>query len=483
LHTVVVGLNYRTAPVEIREKFAIPDGQLAEALKRLKATKSILECVIVATCNRTEIYAVVDRLHICGHDIRCFMEEWFEIPRREFARYLYIYEDRDCLKHLMRVASGLDSMVIGETQILGQVRDAFFEAQRLGTTSTIFNHLFQQTITFAKRAHTETSISESAVSVSYAAVELGKRIFGSFEGKTVMIVGAGKMGELTGKHLLSYGVGKIIVANRTLQRAAQLSDKFAAEPCLLEDIPSRILETDVLISSTGAQGWLLTKEQLAAVLPKRSDRPLFMIDISVPRNLDPAIGELPNVHLYDIDDLEGIVEENLEHRRREAGKIESMIEQEIAAHEYWFRTMHVGPVIRALQDKARSIHEDTLASLYNKLPDLDGHARKVIDKLTRSIVTRLLQDPIARIKEMAAGSNGDEMVEAFVRFFALDSALPLPYGPYGQAERSDPEPKSQAEEPGSKQPEQPERREKRHQPEAVETEQASHRLEELVAGS
>lgn len=480
LHTIVVGLNYRTAPVEIREKFAIADEQLAEALRRLKTTKSILECVIVATCNRTEIYAVVDRLNICGHDIRCFMEEWFEIPRREFAKYLYIYEDRECLKHLMRVASGLDSMVIGETQILGQVRDAFFEAQRLGTTSTIFNHLFQQTITFAKRAHTQTSISESAVSVSYAAVELGKQIFGSFQGKTVMIVGAGKMGELTGKHLMSYGVERIIVANRTMERAAQLADRFGAEACLLADIPSRIPETDVLISSTGAQDWLLTKEQLATVMPKREDRPLFMIDISVPRNLDPAIGELPNVYLYDIDDLEGIVEENLEHRRQEAEKIEAMIEQEISAHEYWFKTLHVGPVIRALQDKARTIHEDTLTSLYNKLPDLDGHARKVIDKLTRSIVTQLLQDPIARIKEMAADSNGDEMVDAFVKIFALESALP--YGPVKvveQSKRNDDEGKVLAKELKA-QDERSGHQEQQAQRDAL---QESYPMKELVAGS
>lgn len=423
LHTIVVGLNYRTAPVEIREKFAVTEEQLAEALKQLKQSKNIQECVIVATCNRTEIYAVVNRLHICAHDIRTFLEEWFKIPGKEFAKYLYIYEDRDAVKHLLRVTCGLDSMVIGETQILGQVREAFFAAQRLGMTSKIFNHLFQQALAFAKRAHTQTAIGEQAVSISYAAVELGKKVMGSFTDKTVMILGAGKMGELTGKHLAAAGAKKIIVANRTLERAQELAAKFSAETCLMEEITERIAETDILICSTGAQEWVLTKEQLSGVMPLREERPLFMIDISVPRNLDPAIAELTNVHLYDIDDLEGIVEDNLEQRRREAEKIEAMIEREISEHEYWFKTLHVGPVIRALQDKSRSIHDETLQSLYNKLPELNDRQRKVIHKLTRSIVNQMLQDPITRLKELAAEEEGEEAVEIFTRIFALEDQL------------------------------------------------------------
>jgi len=423
LHTVVVGLNYRTAPVEIRERFAVSETELAEALRRLKETRSVKECVIVATCNRTEIYAVVDRLSLCGYEIRAFLEEWFGIPPREFVKYLYIYEDRDAVKHLLRVASGLDSMVIGETQILGQVRHAFFAARELGMTSRIFNHLFQQTLAFAKRAHTQTAIGESAVSVSYAAVELGKKIFGSFRDKTVMLVGAGKMGELTGKHLLANGAKRIIVANRSRDRAAELAEKYGAEICPLDDIPDRLIETDVLISSTGAGKWLLTKRQLESVVPLRMGRPLFMIDISVPRNLEPSIRELDNVYVYDIDDLEGIVEDNMEQRRKEAEKIERMIEEEVSAHEHWFRTLHVGPVLRALQEKSSGIHRATLESLFNKLPELDEHQRKVIHKLTKSIVNQLLQDPINRIKEMAAERDGEDMVAIFARIFSLEDKL------------------------------------------------------------
>ena len=289
-------------------------------------------------------------------------------------------------------------------------------------TGTIFNHLFQQAITFAKRVHTETAINENAVSISYAAVELGKKIFGTFKGKTVMIVGAGKMGALTAKHLVAGGADKIIVANRTLERAAQLASQFQAETCLLSELTDKIPETDVLITSTNAQEWLLTREQLA-LLPRKEQRPLFMIDISVPRNLDPDIKQLPNIYLYDIDDLEGIVEENLDHRRKEAAAIETMIEEEVGAHEYWFKTLSVGPIIRALQNKSAKIHEDTLESLFNKLPELDDRQRKVIHKLTRSIISQMIQAPIASVKEMAAEENSSELLSAFAKIFAIEDDI------------------------------------------------------------
>src|SRR5690606_26918040 len=218
MHIVVVGLNYRTAPVEVRERFALAEEQLTDALTTLNATMSIMECVIVATCNRTEIYAVVERPQICGHDVRWFMEKWFGLPREQFTNYLYMYEDRAAIEHLFKVTSGLDSMIIGETQILGQVRSAFFEAQRLQTTGTIFNMLFKQAVTVAKRAHSETKIGELAVSVSYAAVELGKHIFGSFNQKSVVVFGAGETGELTAKHLHSNGASRIQVVTVHLRR-------------------------------------------------------------------------------------------------------------------------------------------------------------------------------------------------------------------------------------------------------------------------
>lgn len=423
MHILVVGLNYRTAPVEVRERFAFADTDMPQALEELKRTKSVLEGVIIATCNRTEIYVVVDRLNMCGYFIRGFMEKWFGIPRQEFTKHLYIYEDEQAIRHLFRVACGLDSMVLGETQILGQVRNAFLLAQQEKATGKWFNMLFKQAVTLSKRAHSETTIGESAVSVSYAAVELGKRVFGSFEGKRVMILGAGKMSELTAKHLSGAGAAELLVANRTFAKAQELASKFDGAPCSMQEAMQRLSEVDILISSTGAEGYVVTSAQVAAGMKHRPERPLFMIDIAVPRDIEPAIAELDNVFLYDIDDLEGIVESNMEMRRGEAIKIEHMIEHEISVFGNWLHTLGIKPVIQALQSKSSSIHEATLESLFNKLPELDERQRKVVRRLTKSIINQMLHDPINRIKEMAAEENGPEALAWFTQIFALEEQM------------------------------------------------------------
>lgn len=425
MHIVVVGLNYRTAPVEVRERFAFADKDMPQALQELKRTKSVLEGVIIATCNRTEIYVVVDRLHMCGYFIRSFMEKWFGIPREEFTKHLYMYEDEQAIRHLFRVACGLDSMVLGETQILGQVRSAFLLSQKEKGTGKWFNMLFKQAVTLSKRAHSETSIGESAVSISYAAVELGKRIFGSFTGKRVLILGAGKMSELTAKHLSGAGAEEVIVANRTFGRAQELAAKFNGTPCSMQEAMNRLTEVDILISSTGAEGYVITQSQVAKSMQQRPDRPLFMIDIAVPRDIDPSIGELDHVFLYDIDDLEGIVESNLEMRRGEAVKIEEMIEAEIEAFGNWLQTLGVKPVIRALQEKSSAIHETTLESMFNKLPELDERQRKVIRRLTKSIVNQMMHDPINRIKELAGEEKGAEALDWFTQIFALEEHIKM----------------------------------------------------------
>lgn len=423
MHIVVVGLNYRTAPVEVRERFTFADKDMPAALSELKRTKSVLEGVVIATCNRTEIYVVVDRLHMCGYFIRSFIEQWFGVSRQEFTQHLYMYEDDQAIRHLFRVACGLDSMVLGETQILGQVKQAFLQAQSEKATGTWFNMLFKQVITLSKRAHSETSIGESAVSVSYAAVELGKRIFGDFNGKKVLILGAGKMSELTVKHLYSSGAEQVLVANRTFARAQELAGKFNGTPCTMQEAMDQLKDVDIIISSTGAEGYVLTSSQVSQSMKKRPSRPLFMIDIAVPRDIDPSISELPNVFLYDIDDLEGIVESNMEMRRAEALKIEAMIDYEMDVFANWLQTLGVKPIIRALQEKSSSIYEDTMQSMFNKLPELDEHQRTVIRRLTKSIVNQMMHDPINRIKEMAGEKRGEQALEMFTQIFALEKQL------------------------------------------------------------
>lgn len=296
-------------------------------------------------------------------------------------------------------------------------------AQAEGVTGTWFNQLFKQAVTLGKRAHSETSIGESAVSVSYAAVELGKRIFGMFTGKRVLILGAGKMSELTVKHLYSSGAAEVIVANRTLSRAIELAEKFSGKPSTIDEALKHLDEVDIVISSTGADGFVLTADQVAAGMKRRPSRPLFMIDIAVPRDIDPAAASVPDVFLYDIDDLEGIVESNLEMRRSEAAKIEVMIAEEMEEFQVWLKTLGVRPVIRALQDKSNGIYEETMDSLFNKLPELDEHQRKVIRRLTKSIVNQMMHDPINVIKELSGGKQGSEALDYFTQIFALQEQL------------------------------------------------------------
>jgi glutamyl-tRNA reductase len=424
MHILAVGLNHRTAPVEIREKFTFASDRLPAALAILKDTKSILECVIVGTCNRTEIYAVLDRKYKSGHFVRGFLEHWFGVTRDQFDPFLYVHEDRKAIEHLFRVTCGLDSMIIGETQILGQIRDSFLLAQSEKTTGTLFNALFKQAVTLAKRAHSETSIGENPVSVSYAAVELGKRIFGSFREKNVLLIGAGKMSDLTAKHLHAGGVNRIMVVNRTVARAEEMAQRFGGKAYGMEQLHEALSDADIVISSTGSQGYVLKMEQVKAALHgRKAVRPLFMVDIAVPRDLDPAIDELSNVFLYDIDDLESIVEANLAERRAEAEKIGGMIQEEIALFEQWLKTLGVTPVIRALQEKSNRIYEETMDSMMKKLPDLDERQQKVIRKLAKSIVNQMMRDPILRVKDLAGGRHGNEALSMFTELFALEDIL------------------------------------------------------------
>jgi glutamyl-tRNA reductase len=420
MHILVVGLNHHTAPVEVRERFTISSQDLTQALLKLKHTASILECVILTTCHRTEFYVVVDRHHSCVRYISGFIEQWFHISRDQFKPYLFSWDHEQAVKHLFRVTSGLDSMMIGETQILGQVRSAFLHAQSLQTTGKFFNKLFKQAITFAKRAHSETSISETPVSISYAAIEMGKRILGSYHHKKVMIIGAGKMSELAIKHLASQGLQQLVIVNRTYERALELANQFNAVPCRMEDMMNQLVDVDLLVSSTGASEFIITAEDLQSVMPNRTNGTLLMMDIAVPRDIDPQVNKFPHVCLYDIDDLEIIVESHVEQRHKEATYIESMIVSEMIAYEQWMQTLEVRPVIQALQEKANMIHEETLNSLLQKLPELNEHQQKVIRKLTKSMMSQLLRDPILRLKELAPHSDSQEMLTLCTALFALD---------------------------------------------------------------
>lgn len=423
MHTIMVGLNYKTAPVEIREKLTFDSEGIVQAMNELKGKKSILENIIVSTCNRTEIYAVVDQLHTGRYYIKDFLSQWFGIDKEEFTPYLSIFEDEGAVDHLFHVTCGLNSMVVGETQILGQVRSSFLSAQEKGTSGTVFNHLFKQSITLAKRAHSETEIGSNAVSVSYAAVELGKKIFGDLSNKNVLILGAGKMGELAAQNLHGSGVGKVIVMNRTFEKAQSLAEKFQGEAKAIEELQCALVDADIMISSTGAKGYVITKDMMQDVERMRKGRPLFMVDIAVPRDLDPQLSDLESVFLYDIDDLEGIVEANLQERKVAAEAIELMIEGEIVEFKNWLNTLGVVPVISALRNKALAIQAETMESIERKLPNLSDRERKVLNKHTKSIINQLLRDPILQAKELAAQPNAEESLALFMKIFDIEEAV------------------------------------------------------------
>lgn len=423
MHIVVIGLNYKTAPVEIRERLTFNETELVDAIKNLNSKKSILENIILSTCNRTEIYAVVDQLHTGRYYIKEFLSEWFGMEQTEFSPFLFVYENDGAVEHLFNVTCGLNSMVLGETQILGQVRTSFMLAQQEETTGSVFNHLFKQAITLGKRGHSETDIGANAVSVSYAAVELAKKIFGSLANKHVLIFGAGKMGELAAQNLHGNGVKKVTVINRTFDKAKVLAARFNGEAKTLAELERSLVEADILISSTGAKDFVISKETMARVEKKRRGNPLFMVDIAVPRDLDPRISELENVFLYDIDDLEGIVEANLQERQKAAAKIRLMIEKEIVDFNHWLGMLGVIPVISALREKALAIQSETMVSLERKLPNLSDRDIKVLNKHTKSIINQLLKDPILQAKELAARPDADQAMEFFMKIFNIEELV------------------------------------------------------------
>ncbi|GAA0442305.1 glutamyl-tRNA reductase [Lentibacillus halophilus] len=423
MHILKVGFHYQSAPLELREQFTFSENTADQAMVTLKEQKSVLENVIVSTCNRTEVYAVVDQLHTGRHYIKQFLADWFQVDKGAFSPYLQISEGDSAVEHLLRVSAGIDSMILGETQILGQVKQAFTTAQEKETTGTIFNELFKQAITFAKKSHKETSIGEHAVSVSYAAVQLAEKIFGQLRSKKVLVLGAGKMGELAAQNIVDAGASDITVMNRTLEKAQTMAEKFYARAESISQLNAQLQDADILFSSTGSQTAVLTKEDVASIQKKRKGRPIFLVDIAVPRDLDASIGDLDNVFLYDIDDLQHIVDENLAARKTAAEKIEIMIESEIVAFDEWVQTLGVVPVISALRKKALGIQSETMKSIERKMPDLTAREKKVLNKHTKSIVNQLLKEPITQAKELAALDRKEEALELFVDIFGIEDEV------------------------------------------------------------
>jgi glutamyl-tRNA reductase len=418
MHLTLVGLSHKTAPIEIREKLTFPAHVQPQALSALTHGTEIAEAVILSTCNRTEVYAVA--ASEAGTDaVIDFLCEFHDLDRRELARYLYVVEDHAVVKHLFRVVCSLDSMVVGEAQILHQVKEAYDLSCESGTAQRLFHKLFRQSFELGKRVRTETAIGENAVSISYAAVELAKKVFDTLEGRTVLIVGAGEMSELTARHLVSQGVRSVLVVNRTYERAVELAERFDGTAVPYEQLFERMHDADIVISSTSAPGYVIEKERVAGVMRGRWS-PLFLIDIALPRDVDPAVNGLPNAFVYDIDDLNGVVQSNLEDRMREARRAEGIIEEEIAAFEAWIETLEVVPTIAAIREAAEQVRADEYARAVKRLGALSEKDLATVEALSQAIVSKVLHGPTTRLREAAAEKDGYSHVEAARMLYGLD---------------------------------------------------------------
>ncbi len=420
MNIVTVGLNHRTAPVEIREQFAFTEEELPHALRRLVNHYNINETVIISTCNRVEVIGVVHDMEKGVWEIKKFLSEYHNIPYEDIKDHLYVHAGEDCARHLFRVACGLDSMVMGEPQILGQVKDAYGMAVQSNTAGTVINKLFHKAFSVAKRVRTETRIGASSVSVSSVAVELAKKIFGELTGRTVMLIGAGEMAELSARSLLGAGVKEIIIANRTYERAVELAKEFRGRAIMFREFPHYLKYTDIVIASTGSPKFIIRPEDVAGVMKERKHCPMFFIDIAVPRNIDPLVNNIDNAYVFDIDDLQGVVEANLKERLKEAEQAELIVAEEIEGFYRWVRSLDVVPTIIALQQRLESIRKAELERALAQLKNLSDRERKVLDAMTQAMVKKILHSPVTCIKQEAHSVEGDTFIEAAIKLFGLE---------------------------------------------------------------
>jgi glutamyl-tRNA reductase len=421
---VLIGLNHKTAPVEIRERFNIVCLDSKGPLSDLAQNQALRESFYLSTCNRMEVLFTTPRLDEGISAVVGLLAEIYGQTRAALKPYLYTHIDQDAVKHLFRVACSLDSMVVGEPQILGQIKDAYRQATEARASGVILNRLLHKSFSVAKRVRTETRIGSSAVSISYAAVELAKKIFGELQGKIALLIGAGEMAELAAEHLLNHGVERIVVANRTLERALALAKRFNGSTVPWDELVEELRKTDIIISSTGSPEPILTGEQVRKRMRARRNRPLFFIDIAVPRDIEPDVNHIDNVYLYNIDDLQGIVEINRAERIKEARRAEHLIAGEALKFDAWLRTLEVVPTIVSLREKAEQIREAEVKKTLSQRSSLSKGEIEAIHVLTQSVVSKLLHDPILFLKRISTRSRKDFYLDVARKLFHLDEDQP-----------------------------------------------------------
>ena len=418
---VLVGVNHKTAPVEVRELLAFSEEACAEGLRALVDGEVVSEGLIVSTCNRVEVLTATtsEQIKQSRERITNFLSQSRSLPHDLFRDHSYSHIDDQAVRHIFRVASSLDSMVVGEPQVLGQVRQAYSVALEAGTAGRVLNRLIHQAFRVAKRVRTETGIAANAVSISYMAVELGKKIFGSLKGQSVLLVGAGEMAELSARHLINAGVARVLIANRTEESSARLAKEFGGETVSFERLADYLPDADIVVCSTGAGEYVVTADMARKALNRRRNRPAFFIDISVPRNLDPAIGDLPNAFVFDIDDLESVISSNIREREREAERAELIVDSEVMQFQQSLRVMEIGPSIGALRLKLQDIARSEMIRQRNRLGHLTLEQESAVEALLLSTVNKISHPLIDRMRRSFDGGD-NESIQAWRDVFDLE---------------------------------------------------------------
>lgn len=416
---LITGLNHKTAPVEVRERLAFSEQSLPAALADLTGREGLLEAMILSTCNRVEVVVTADDATDVRGQVTRFLAEMHGVAPDWVAPFLYHHEGQEAVHHLFRVASSLDSMVVGEPQILGQLKAAYTLAKEHGALNGFIELMMTRAFSVAKRVRTETEIGENAVSVSYAAVELAREIFGSLAGKKVLIAGAGKMAAAAVRHLRRAGVTDFYVTNRTAERAIELAKEFQGKVVDYERFPAMLPETDIVIASSGAPHYILTKDQMKKVSSARRSRPMFLIDIAVPRNIDPTVNSLEGVFLYDIDDLEKVVDSNRQGRQHVAQQAEDIIREEVDKMMARLKAREVAPMIVSLQEQLEQVRQAELERIKSKLGGLTPQQMEAIEALTRGIINKIAHGPIAELRRQATEPEGPHVANVIRKVFRL----------------------------------------------------------------
>lgn len=420
---VVVGLNHKTAPISLLDRLSITESELAKALHHLETYGHVEEAVVLSTCNRIEAYAAVTKFHGGAQDLRNFFAEFCHVAPEDFTDHLYTYSDEAALRHLFRVSSGIDSMVIGESEILGQVRRAFHFASDEGLTGHVLGTAFKRALRVGKRARSETAIGRNPASISSAAVELARRAFepSSLAGKHIVIVGAGKMGKLTAKVLALAGAGDVVIVNRTQERADELAAAFDAVARPFEELADVLSDADIVISSTTAPETVIDRAIVERAFElRKDDRALFIVDIAIPRDVEPEVAAIEGVVLRDIEDLRGVVEASVGSRRDEISKVEEIIASEVESFAKWEKAAEAAPTVSALVARADEIRRGELERFWTRLESPSQKDRDAIDHLTRRIVAKILHTPLAKSRELASSKQGHAYLEALRALFDLD---------------------------------------------------------------